>query len=177
MTKVLGRLLLQKKVAILERWHLLILDTYPADSSRFLKQEKDRFANPVGSIISAGIEALYDELIGEMDPDRLSTCLDSIIRVRAVQDFSPSNAVAFIPLLKRIIKKELQNKIKGGRLFEELVKFECRIDDMILRTLDIYMQCREQIYKIRVKELKEERDGVLRLLARTNSKDKEPSKE
>jgi len=57
------------------------------------------------------------------------------------------------------------------------VKFECRIDDMILRTLDIYMQCREQIYKIRVKELKEERDGVLRLLARTNSKDKEPSKE
>jgi len=102
MTKVLGRLLLQKKVAILERWHLLILDTYPADSSRFLKQEKDRFANPVGSIISAGIEALYDELIGEMDPDRLSTCLDSIIRVRAVQDFSPSNAVAFIPLLKRI---------------------------------------------------------------------------
>ena len=177
MTKVLDRLLSQKKAAILERWRLLILDTYPADGSRFFKQEKDRFANPIGSIISAGIESLYDELIGKMNPDRLSTCLDGIIRVRTVQDFSPSDAIAFIPLLKRVVREELGDEIKERRLFEEILKFESRIDKIMLLTLDIYMKCREQIHEIRIKELKEERDGVLRLLARTNSKDEEPSKE
>ncbi|MFC2017272.1 RsbRD N-terminal domain-containing protein [Chloroflexota bacterium] len=177
MTKILDRFLLQKKVAILERWRLLILDTYPADGSRFFKQEKDRFANPIGSIISEGIEALYDELVGEMNQDNLFNCLDSIIRVRAVQDFPPSDAIAFIPLLKRVVREELGGEIKERRLFEDILKFESRIDDMMLLTLDIYMKCREQIHEIRIKELKEERDGVLRLLARTNSKDEEPSKE
>ena len=173
----LDRLILQKKADILERWRQLILDTYPADSSHFLEQEKDRFANPIGSIISEGIEALYDELIGGMNPDRLYACLDSIIRVRAVQDFSPSDAIAFIMYLKKVVREELESEIKEKRLFGELLKFESRIDDMVLLTLDIYMKCREQIHEIRAKELRDERNGALRLLARTHYKDEEPSKE
>lgn len=171
----LDRLLLQKKAAILERWRHLIMDTYPADSSHFLEQEKDRFANPIGSIISERIKVLYDELIGEMNPDTLYACLDSIIRVRAVQDFSPSNAIAFIMYLKKVVREELGSEIKEYRLFEELLKFESRIDDMELLALDIYMKCREQIHEIRAKELRDERNGALRLLARTHYKDEEPS--
>ncbi len=174
---VLDRLLLQKKSAILERWRHLILDAYPADSSHFLKREKDRFANPIGSIISEGIETLYDELIAGMNPDVLASCLDSIIRVSAVQDLSPSSALAFVPLLKTVIREELESETHEKRLFEELLKLEARIDDMTLLTLNIYMKCREQIYEIRIKELKKETDGVLRLLARTNFKDEEPSEE
>ena len=174
---VLDRLLLQKKAAILERWHHLILDTYPADSSRFFKQERDRFANPIGSIISEEVETIFDELVGEMNPDRLSDCLDSIIRVRTVQDFSPSDAIAFIPLLKKVVREELEGEIKEKGLFDEFLKFESRIDDMMLLTLDIYVKCREQIHEIRVKELRKERDGVLRLLARTKPKDEESDKE
>ena len=142
MTKVLDRLLLQKKAAILERWRHLILDTYPADSSRFLKQEKDRFANPIGSIISEGTEALYTELIGGMNLDRLVACLDSIIRVRAVQDFSPSQATAFIFLLKKAVREELESEIRENQIFQELLEFESRIDKLALLALDIYMKCR-----------------------------------
>ena len=174
---VLNRLLLQKKAAILERWHHLILDTYPVDGSSFLKQEKDRFANPIGSTISEGVETLFDELVGEMNLDRLSACLDSIIRVRAVQDFSPSDAIAFIPLVKKVVREELEGEIKEKSLFNELLKVESRIDDIMLLTFDIYMKCREQINEIRVKELRKEKDGVLRLLARTNHKSEEPGKE
>ncbi len=174
---VLERLLSQKKAAILERWCHLILDTYPADSSHFFKHEKDRFANPIGSIISEGIAAIYDELTGEMNPGKLSTCLDNIIRVRAVQDFSPSDALAFIPFLKRAVREELESEIKEGHFFEDFLKLESRIDDMMLLTLDIYVKCREQIHEIRAKELRSERDGALELLARTNFKDEEPDKE
>ena len=41
-----------KKSVILERWFDAILETYPTDSSGFLKKQSDRFANPVGHTIS-----------------------------------------------------------------------------------------------------------------------------
>ena len=165
---VLEHLLSQKRAPILERWFGLILDTYPADSSRFFKQEKDRFANPVGYTISLEIETLFDELLHGMNPAKLSASLDNIIRIRAVQDFSPSQAVAFVFLLKKAVREELESKIRKNQLFEELLKFESRIDELALRAVNIYMGCREKIYETRVNEVKAERERVFKLLERTN---------
>jgi hypothetical protein len=165
---VLEHLLPQKRAAILERWFQLILETYPADTSRFLKQQKDRFINPVGYTISQEIEALYDELLQEMNPDKLAACLDNIIRIRAVQDFPPSQTIAFIFLLKKAIREELASEIAENRVLEELSKFESKIDKLVLLALDIYMKCREKVYEIRVNEAKAERERVLKLLDRTN---------
>ena len=165
---VLEYLLSQKKATILERWFHLIMETYPADTSRFLRQEKDRFANPVGYTISQEIEALYDELLQGMNCDKLAACLDNIIRIRSVQDFPPSQAIAFIFLLKKAVREELENEIRENQAFEELLKFESRIDKLALLALDIYMKCREKVYEIRVNEVKAERERVLKLLERTN---------
>jgi len=165
---VLEHLLPQKRAAILERWFQLILETYPADTSRFLKQEKDRFINPVGYTISQEIEALYDELLQEMNSDKLAACLDNIIRIRAVQDFPPSQTIAFIFLLKKAIREELASEIAENRVLEELLKFESKIDKLVLFALDIYMKCREKVFEIRVNEAKAERERVLKLLDRTN---------
>ncbi|MBA7594586.1 hypothetical protein ES703_01530 [subsurface metagenome] len=165
---VLERLLPQKRAAILERWSQLILETYPADTSRFLKQEKDRFINPVGYTISQEIEVVYDELLQRMNSDKLAACLDNIIRIRAVQDFSPSQTVAFIFLLKKAIREELTSEIKENRVFEELLEFEARIDKLVLLAFDIYMKCREKVFEIRLNEAKVERERVLKLLERTN---------
>ena len=165
---VLEHLLPQKRAAILERWFQLVLGTYPADTSGFLKQEKDRFINPVGYAISQEIEALYDELLQEMNSDKLAACLDNIIRIRAVQDFSPSQTIAFIFLLKKAIREELASEITENRVFEELLKFESRIDKLVLLAFDIYMKCREKVFEIRVNEAKAERERVFKLLERTN---------
>ena len=165
---VLEHLLPQKRAAILERWFQLILETYPADTSRFLKQQKDRFINPVGYTISQEIEALYDELLQEMNSDKLAACLDNIIRIRAVQDFPPSQTIAFIFLLKKAIREELASEIAENRVLEELSKFESKIDKLVLLALDIYMKCREKVFEIRVNEAKAERERVLKLLDRTN---------
>ena len=152
----------------MERWFQLILETYPADTSRFLKQQKDRFINPVGYTISQEIEALYDELLQEMNSDKLAACLDNIIRIRAVQDFPPSQTIAFIFLLKKAIREELASEIAENRVLEELSKFESKIDKLVLLALDIYMKCREKVFEIRVNEAKAERERVLKLLDRTN---------
>jgi len=159
----LNKFLLQKKPLILNRWLDLIVETYPVDTTRFLKKQKDQFANPVGTTIAREIENLYQELLQGIDPDRAFPILDRIIRIRAVQDFSPSHAVAFIFLLKRVIREELKNEIRENRLSDELLTIESSIDDLALLAFDIYMKCREKIYEIRANESKRH---VSRLLQR-----------
>jgi hypothetical protein len=167
----------QKRAAILERWFQLILDTYPADTSRFLKEEKDRFANPVGYTISQETEVLYEELLHGMDFDKLSGSLDNIIRIRSVQDFSPSQAIAFTFFLKKAIREELESEIGEKGLFKELSRFESRIDQLACLAFDIYVKCREQFYRIKVNEAKAQSEGVFRLLQRANLMIEEPDTE
>ncbi|MBW2145835.1 MAG: RsbRD N-terminal domain-containing protein [Deltaproteobacteria bacterium] len=170
----LENLLSQKKSIVLKKWFYLILETYPADTSRFLKKEKNPFANPVGHTISKEMEALYEELIRGMDYDKVSPFLDNIIRIRAIQNFSPSRAIAFVFLLKKVIRDELGKEIKENRLFEKLVEFESRVDELALLSFDIYMKCREKLYEIRANEV---RNRSFRLLERANLVLQDPKSE
>jgi hypothetical protein len=155
--------LTQKKALIVRRWLDLIFETYPADAHRFLRKQKDRFANPVGTTITKEIENLYDELIKGLEPHRVSALLDRIIRIRAVQDFSPSQALTFVFHLKKAIREELQNEILEDRLSKDLSAMESRIDDLALLAFDVYMNCREKLYEIKANEAKNQ---VSRLLKR-----------
>src|SRR4030042_2596299 len=96
----LKELLHKKRSAILKKWFDIIVETYPAETALFLKNKKNRFANPVGSIIFEGIENIFDEILQGINSERVYPFLDNIIRVRAVQDFLPSQATSFIFLLK-----------------------------------------------------------------------------
>jgi len=170
----LEQLLSQKKAVILDKWRQLILESYPADASRFIKQEKDRFINPVGYTISSEIEAIYDELLQEMNSDKLAACLDKIIRIRSVQDFPPSQTIAFTFLLKKAIRDELVSEIAERRTLEGLLEFESRIDRIVLLALDIYMKCREKVHHIRINEMKNEKERALKVLERISSTYREP---
>ena len=147
-------LLLQNRSAIVQKWFDRIVKTYPANSQKFIKQQKDRFANPVGSIILQGIEGLYEELLREMDSEKVTKYLDPVMRIQAVQGFSPSEALSFIPSLKKIVREELSREIQERRLLEDLGEFESRIDRLTLLAFDSYMKCREKIYEIRLGELR-----------------------
>ena len=76
-----------------------------------------------------------------------------MIRIRAVQNFTPSEAVAFIFQLKKIVRHALGSELllRTG-ITEELVAFESAVDDLALFSFDLYMQCREGIYEIKAKE-------------------------
>jgi RsbT co-antagonist protein rsbRD N-terminal domain len=155
-------LLKQKASHIRKRWFDLIIETYPADSQRFLREQKDQFANPVGSTLSRAVETLYHELLHGMDSEKINASLDEIVRIRAVQDFTPGRAMAFMFLLKKVLKEELRQEIKeSAAAYEELLALESRVDEMALRGFDVYTKCRERIYEIRAKEAKNQ---VSRLL-------------
>jgi hypothetical protein len=166
--------LIEKKKSILERWFHLILETYPQETAKFISKERDRFANPVGVTLSEGMEALYEGLLKEADADQLSSPLEKIIQIRSVQDFSPSQAVVIVSLLKKAVQEEMKgNKVEMNGMdvtIGEWFDLESRIDQLSLMAFDIYTKYRERVYEIRINEIKKERDRAFKLLERTDSK-------
>jgi hypothetical protein len=158
-------LLLEKKSAILKRWFDVILESYPADTSNFLKKQKNRFANPVGYTISQGIEGLFGEILQGIDSEKVSPFLDNIIRIKAIQDFSASQAVSFIFLLKKVIREKFEKEIKENQFSVELAALEVKIDELALLSFDIFMKCREKIYDLKAEEIKR---MTFKLLQRAN---------
>ena len=150
----LATLLSQKKAAILGRWLTMIYESYPPETAIFLRKEKNRFDNPAGYRISEGLEGLYGALLQEMERDQVLTCLDEIIRIRALQNFTPSQALAFIFLLKNVIRQELAEEIQKENLAAELLDLESRIDGLALLGFDVYTKRREKIYEIKADEAK-----------------------
>ncbi len=142
-------LLKQRKDTIIKKWFDLVIQTYPADTSKFLKSQKDPFANPVGQNTLRGLEALFDTLLKGMDTETIMSFLDPIIRMRAVQDFTPSKAVSFIYSLKQVIRESLNKELKDKSLSRELLDFETHIDQLALVAFDIYMGCKEKLYELK----------------------------
>ena len=161
----LKALLSEKKAAIVKKWFDLIIDNYPADASNFLKKQKNRFSNPVGHTISQGIDGLFDEILHGIDSEKLFPFLNDIIKIKAVQDFSPSKAISFVFLLKQAIREEMGSEIKKKQMSDELQLFEEQIDELALLSFDIYMKCRERIYEIKADEA---RRMMFRLLQKAN---------
>jgi hypothetical protein len=149
----LSKLLEKQRPAILKKWLDEIFDTYPADTSRFLKGENDRFANPVGHTITANAELILNGLIKKADTASLAACLEQIMRIRAVQDFTPSQAVSFINSLKTVITGQLKTEINRYNLWDELAEFETRIDSLSQCAYELHTEMKKRIDIIRTKEL------------------------
>lgn len=150
----LNNLLAQRKTAIIKNWFALAVETYPPDTASFLKKQKDPFSNPVGRTISKGLEGLFNELLKEMDYEIITSFLDPIIRIRAIQNFSPSQAVSFIFLLKKAIRENTKKEVPEEQLFNELLLFESKIDQLVMIAFNLYMQCREKIYDLKANEMR-----------------------
>lgn len=154
-----------KRSTIIKKWRDLIISSYPVDAQRFLKKEKNRFSNPVGQTIAEDVEILYDELTGGNNIDKISSSLDNIIRIRAIQDFKPSQAVGFLLPLKKLIRDELGAGSVDIEIQKDIEALDERIDNAALLAFDIYSKCRQKLYELRVNETKNQ---VARLLKRAN---------
>jgi hypothetical protein len=146
--------LAQKKSAILGRWLTTIYESYPPETAIFMRKEKDRFDNPVGHRIADGLEGLYGALVQGMENEQVLDYLDQIIRIRAIQNFTPARALAFIFLLKNVIREELADEIQEENLAAEVLDLESRIDGLALMGFDVYSKCREKIYEVKANEMK-----------------------
>ena len=136
----------QTQQAIAERWRAAIIHTYPGLTAEFLRQEKDPFRNPIGAALREAIPCLVAELFGAMDPGKVSQALEGVVRLRAIQDFAPKQAVGFVFELRDVLRGVLPASA------EPLSELHKRIDEMALVAFEVFMRCREQLYEIRLSE-------------------------
>jgi hypothetical protein len=148
----LAEALASKKKEILRLWIERTLDSYTAPG--FFKKSQDPFANPVGSNISAGLTSLYDLLLAEAEPEAYVPPVDQVVRIRAVQEFTPAQAVAPFLELKWVIKQVFSGDKETKPLLPTLDSLDCEIDRIALTAFNIYSECRELLYRNRIRELK-----------------------
>ena len=146
----LSSALARHRGAVVKKWFERLLQTYPESATSFLGLEQDPFRNPVGHTLHAGLSALLDGLIEHREVASLTPVLDGIVRIRAVQDFTAGQAVAFPFLLKQIVRAEFAADLQ--RHSDELAALEARIDELALLAFDLFMKCREQVYAIKLNE-------------------------
>lgn len=155
-------LLSQHRNTIIKQWVNSVVETYAPETSRLLKKESNQFANPVGHTILHGIQAVYDEFVNGIDGEKLASHLDRIIRIRAIQDFSPAQSISFVFFLKQIVRDELQQDIRENRISSsELGAFDARVDELALLAFNIYAQCRETLFEVRLNEFKNRTNRLL----------------
>lgn len=153
---------LQENGEIHDRWVDRVIATYPEGGGAAIRQQKDRFANPLGYNIRHALTSMYKHFCGAVELEKALVALEDLIRIRAVQEFTPAEAVSFLFLLKEAVKEENSNKKEDEALgFSEWLDFEKRIDAVTLRIFDMYMSSRERVFKVRINELRRGTDNVV----------------
>jgi len=157
---MLSDLTQQRRAAIHRRWLDQLVDSYPDETARFLRRQDDPFANPVGAAFTEGtLQVLDGVLDGGDDPD-VASALDRIIRIRAVQDMAPADALSFVFDLKRAARDEL-----GDEASPQWLEFDRRVDRVALLAFNVFVGCREQVFAIRVDAI---RNQSLKMMERLN---------
>lgn len=162
----LKNLLAEKRKEIAEKWVQAVNGTYPFGTVGFLRTKSDPFVNPVGQRNREAAEAFVSSLLeDEPDADALARVTEEFVRVRAIQDFTPQNAVGVILALKPIINEVLGEKltlyVKENGL-EEYRHMEGHIDALLLLAFNAYTACQNKVADMRINEFKRSHSQIIR---------------
>jgi hypothetical protein len=102
----LHKFLTEHHKRICGQWTEAIIKTYPEEGAKFFSGSSNRFSNPVGHVFQNNVERIFLTLARGLDVAECTKDLDGILRIRAVQGFTPSAALCFIPALKEIVYSE-----------------------------------------------------------------------
>ncbi len=148
----------QKKEKWVKKWVDAVLSTYPPESALLFNNTTDPFANPVGATLKTSLSNLYDSLTAsQFNTNNAKQALQPVVKLRAVQDFSPAEALGFIYELKTIINSDPDIS------HEMTTDVFSRIDQAMLMAFDLYMENKKIIYTLRANQA---RDNVRQLLIR-----------
>ena len=129
---------------MLDSWFARALECYSEETVRFLGAEKDPFRNPVGYTLRENLAVLLEQLLGGMEPEPVQAALANIVRIRAVQDLTASQALQFVFQLRPILR-QFPTQANHDVL-------DARIDQLALWAFEEYARCRERLADIRINE-------------------------
>ena len=142
----LKQVLKKNKEPFIKKWFHATIDTYPQQTAKILGKDSNRFDNPVGAVTHETIEDVFNLILEKFNGETLEKALDPIIRIRAVQAFSASEAVSFVFALKGIGEDILDSSM--------IREFEKIVDQIALASFNKFMKCREEIFLLKATESK-----------------------
>ena len=142
----LKQILKKNKKAFVKEWFQATINTYPAQSAKVMGKDSNRFDNPVGAATHETIEDVFNLIIGDFNREILEKTLDPVIRIRAVQAFSASEAVSFVFSLKKIGEDILDDSL--------IREFDKLVDEIALAAFNKLMKCKEEIFLLKATESK-----------------------
>ena len=149
----LQKFLTDNQKSICDQWTDAIIKTYPEEGAKFFSGSANQFSNPVGHTFRNSIERMYLALVRGADVAECSKDLDGVLRIRAVQGFAPSVALCFLPALKEIVRRAVLKANPGVPADEFLHEWNVRIDRLTMIGFDLYMECREILWKQKANQL------------------------
>ena len=140
---------------ILARWNEAVFATYPLDAAGLARTQADQFRNPGGHAIRQALEEVYAAVSGRLSSETLLRCsLEMFVKLRAVQDFSPVQALGVMYLLKPLLRERILPACLQNGLLDEYLEAESRLDTAALLACDTYVASREQVFEERIGEIK-----------------------
>jgi hypothetical protein len=94
-----------RRAAIVNEWFAETLKTYPPQTAHLLATVCDPFRNPAGHALRENLAKLFDAAMLSDDWAHAAGVLAELVQLRAVQGFTPDEAVAFVAPLKSITRK------------------------------------------------------------------------
>lgn len=143
------------KSEIVRLWAEEVFDTYPFETTGFLRTRSDPFANPVAHMTKEAAGALYDAMSGEhVDPGQTKSALERFIKLRAVQKYTPSQGLGVFFLMKPILRTHLLPEFIALGETASYMEAESRLDSLTLLAFDMYTEAREVVADLRITEIR-----------------------
>ena len=170
-----------RRAAIAAAWAELVRKTYPLGIPGFLRSGGDPFADPVGERTKETADlfslAVTTERPSLEEEQALSSAMEELMRVRAVQAMSPEEAVGIFPAMKNIVRERLLEEWRtlGGEFsakdfLDALFTLDSRVDAVALTAFGQYCRCRERLADLRLEEHKRLYSRLSRLEDRQGAK-------
>ncbi|NLY42301.1 MAG: hypothetical protein GX055_11890 [Desulfovibrionales bacterium] len=139
--------------SLVAQWADALFQTYPEEGAKFFSGSKNQFANPAGHTFRTNLDIIFRTLASGQGAAACTKELDEIMRIRAVQGFSPSVALCFLPALKEIVLREAV-KIFPDKSVDELLRdWNRTVDQLIMLGFDLYVNCREILWQQKANQL------------------------
>lgn len=139
----------ERRGELVRRWTEAVLDAYPSETGRFLREIRDPFRNPVGATLREALPAIFDGLAGLQPELEWEKALDRVVRLKAVQDGTATEALSFLLRLKGILREEAR---RSGTDETGRAALEDAVDGLLFRAFEAYVRCRERISEIKVQD-------------------------
>lgn len=168
----------KRKSEIVRLWADEVFNTYPFETTGFLRTREDPFSNPVAHMTKEAADALYDAMAGEhVEPGHTKMALERFIKLRAVQKFSPSQGLGVFFLMKPILREHLLPEFIALGDVAPYMEAESRLDSLTLLAFDMYTEAREVLANLRITEIRNQHAQLARWAQRLEGGSSHPADE